>query len=351
MRVAILCFGTTGRGGIETVIATLLRQFQEDGDIARLFLLGGSIDQAWISGSAVTVLGSPRDAKLTRYSQYVLKLPWLLRSFAPDVILCADPRTVLVASAIKRMMRLHARVVSWMHFSLDRLSHTSLLRYADAHFAISNGVANDLRDRGFASIQVVYNPVVQPTKMHPRSESATFLLLGRITLGGQKRSDDFLRALAGLKGQYRAAIVGGGTDEGQLKALAEKLGVADNIDWHGWQMDPWSAAPPSSALIMTSEYEGFPMALAEAVSRGLPVLSSNCHAGPADIVVPSLNGWLFPIGDIERLTKLMQQILDQPDRLPSPSTVAATATRFQPRSVASAMRVGLSPEAQIVRAD
>ena len=37
--VAILFFGTTGRGGMETVIATTLRQFELDGDVPRLFLL------------------------------------------------------------------------------------------------------------------------------------------------------------------------------------------------------------------------------------------------------------------------------------------------------------------------
>ena len=114
LRVAILCFGTVGRGGMETVIATTLRQFELDGDVPRLFLLGGSADLSWILGLPVTVLGSASDAKFSRYSQYILRLPWMLRSFAPDVVLCADPRTVLVASVIKKMLRLRTKVVSWL---------------------------------------------------------------------------------------------------------------------------------------------------------------------------------------------------------------------------------------------
>ena len=148
----------------------------------------------------------------------------MLRSFAPDVALCADPRTVFVASVFKKLLRLRTKVVSWLHFALDRLSHTKFLRVADAHFAVSTGVARDLYARGLDAVYVVYNPVVRPLRMHPRSEVAVFLHLGRITLGGQKRTDDFLRAMAGLRGRYRAAVVGGGPDEGKLKDLAEELG-------------------------------------------------------------------------------------------------------------------------------
>jgi UDP-D-galactose:(glucosyl)LPS alpha-1,6-D-galactosyltransferase len=342
LRVAILCFGTTGRGGMETVIAATLRQFELDGDVPRLFLLGGSADLSWIHGLPVTVLGSASDAKLSRYSQYVLKLPWMLRSFAPDVVLCADTRTVLVAAAIKKMLRMRTKVVSWLHFAVDRLSHTKNLRLADAHFAISTGVAKDLRARGLDAVSVVYNPVVRPLKMHPRSETTVFIHLGRITLGGQKRTDDFLRALTGLRGQYRAAVVGGGPDEGRLKNLAEELGVSDKIDWLGWQARPWDVAPPASALVMTSEYEGFAMVLAEAIARGLPVISTDCHAGPADVVNSSTNGWLVPVGGVAQLTELMQRIIDEPAVLPSQSRVASTATRFEPASVTSAMRMAIT---------
>jgi len=346
LRVAILCFGTTGRGGMETVIATTLRQFELDGDVPRLFLLGGSVDLSWIRGLPVTVLGSASDAKLSRYSQYILRLPWMLRSFAPDVVLCADPRTVLVASVIKKILRLRTKVVSWLHFALDRLSHTKFLRLADAHFAISTGVAKDLYARGLDAVHVVYNPVVHPLRMHPRSEVALFLHLGRVTLGGQKRTDDFLHALAGLRGRYRAAVVGGGPDERKLKELAEELGLSDKIDWLGWQAHPWDVAPAASVLVMTSEYEGFAMVLAEAITRGLPVISTDCQWGPADIVNVSVNGWLVPVEGVAELTELMQRIIDEPAILPPQSMVASTATRFQPASVTSAMRMAITPSPQ-----
>ena len=343
LRVAILCFGTIGRGGMETVIATTLRQFELDGDVPRLFLLGGSADLSWILGLPVTVLGSASDAKFSRYSQYILRLPWMLRSFAPDVVLCADPRTVLVASVIKKMLRLRTKVVSWLHFAVDRLSHTKFLRLADAHFAISTGVARDLHARGLDAVSVVYNPVVRPVRMHPRSEVAIFLHVGRITLGGQKRTDDFLRALAGLRGRYRAAVVGGGPDEGKLKDLAEELGLSDKIDWLGWQARPWDVAPAASVLVMTSEYEGFAMVLAEAITRGLPVISTDCQWGPADVVSVPVNGWLVPVGGVAQLTELMQRIIDEPAILPPQSTVVSTATRFQAASVTSAMRMAITP--------
>jgi UDP-D-galactose:(glucosyl)LPS alpha-1,6-D-galactosyltransferase len=326
---------------METAISTTLRQFELDGDVSRLFLLGGSADMSWTVGLPATVVGSASDAKISRYSQYILKLPWLLRSFAPDVVLCADPRAIFVAFSIIKMLRLRAKIVSWMHFGLDRLSHTQFLRLADAHFAISTGVAKDLHARDLDAIYLVYNPVVPPPGMHPRSEVPTFLHLGRTTFGGQKRTDDFLRGLAGLRKGYRVAVVGAGPDEGRLKDLAQQLGLSDKIDWLGWQARPWDAAPACSVLVMTSEYEGFAMAPVEAISRGLPVISTDCHAGPADVIISSVNGWLVPVGGVAQLTERMQNIIDDPGILPDASSVASTATRFQPPRVTAAMRLAI----------
>ena len=81
LRVAILCFGTTGRGGMETVIATTLRQFELDRDVPRLFLLGGSADLSSILGLPVTVLGSSSDATFSRYSVWMRSTSFTIRLF------------------------------------------------------------------------------------------------------------------------------------------------------------------------------------------------------------------------------------------------------------------------------
>lgn len=72
----------------------------------------------------------------------------------------------------------------------------------------------------------------------------------------------------------------------------------DYFNWHGWVEDPWSEINIGDALVLTSKFEGFPMVLLEAISRGLPCISANCPTGPKDIIKSGINGELYKLGDI-----------------------------------------------------
>ena len=80
------------------------------------------------------------------------------------------------------------------------------------------------------------------------------------------------------------------------------------------------------------------MALIEAMSRGVPCLSSDCETGPADIVEPGRNGWLFPVGDVAALTERLQRLMDDPSRLPPREAVAASVQRFSREAVTVRIR-------------
>lgn len=78
-------------------------------------------------------------------------------------------------------------------------------------------------------------------------------------------------------------IIGDG-DFSEYKALAEKLGVADRVLFTGARKNPFCYLKHAALYIMTSETEGFPNAMVEAMALGLPVISVNCKTGPAEIL-------------------------------------------------------------------
>lgn len=65
-------------------------------------------------------------------------------------------------------------------------------------------------------------------------------------------------------------------------------------------------------FIFPSLYEGFPNALVQALSVGLPVIASNC-SGNIDIVRDGIDGRLFPVGDVLNLAALIEELLNDPD--------------------------------------
>ena len=115
--------------------------------------------------------------------------------------------------------------------------------------------------------------VVRNSPLMPRADFPTFLYVGRLTFDDQKRVNDILHALARLRGDFKAKIIGEAPKlrpghKEQLHTLARELNLTDRIEWLGWQSEPWRAAGSASALILSSAHEGFPMILLEATSRG-----------------------------------------------------------------------------------
>ncbi len=84
------------------------------------------------------------------------------------------------------------------------------------------------------------------------------------------------------------------------------------------------------------------MILLEALTRGVPCITSDCDHGPKEIIRDDANGWLYPVGDIDRLTALMQTVIDNPAILPAPEDVAASAQRFSARAVAERTKLAFA---------
>jgi UDP-D-galactose:(glucosyl)LPS alpha-1,6-D-galactosyltransferase len=319
-----------GKGGFETAIGNVTRGLLAAGHEVRLFLLGASTDPEWHAGLPTTVLGvGARRSRLNKATA-LASFPFAVRAFRPDAMIGATQFSTLVSARTVRLLQMKTRVASWMHFTLSKLNNVEQLRAANVNFAISSGIASEIREvvGPDKPVVILFNPINLDVPPVPRPDVPTFLHIGRLQVGNQKRTDDFLRALALLRGEFRAHIIGGGDDTTALQALAEELGIAARITWTGWTTAPWDCVDEASLTVLSSSFEGLPMILIESLARGIPVLSTDCPHGPADIVLPGENGWLVPLGDIAGIAARMQSVLDGGAALPPGKAVAATAARF-----------------------
>lgn len=129
-----------------------------------------------------------------------------------------------------------------------------------------------------------------------------------------KAQDILIKAFAKIKpNNWRIVFLGDGPNLEKYEMLATELGVADKISFKGALKDVASFYNIASLFVFTSEHEGFPNALLEALYFGIPSISTNCAHGPADMITDGENGFLVPVGNVNALAQKMELLMNSLD--------------------------------------
>jgi glycosyltransferase involved in cell wall biosynthesis len=103
---------------------------------------------------------------------------------------------------------------------------------------------------------------------------------------------------------------GRGHLESRYRGLIEQDRLEDSVVIEGPAEDIGSDMAASSVFVLSSRFEGFPLILLEAMSKGMGVVSFDCPTGPADIVDDHRNGLLVPHEDVEGLSRAIREIVE-----------------------------------------
>ena len=135
-------------------------------------------------------------------------------------------------------------------------------------------------------VERIFNPVTTPPGQVSRLAEKRMIAVGR--LEDQKNFKDLVSAwsiVAERCPDWRLEIFGEGKLEHALRSQIARLGLTGSVILRGVVKDIASEYSNSSALLMTSLHEGFPLALVEASSFGLPLISYDCPTGPSEIII------------------------------------------------------------------
>jgi glycosyltransferase involved in cell wall biosynthesis len=113
---------------------------------------------------------------------------------------------------------------------------------------------------------------------------------------------------------WRLELYGDGTELEYLKRTANNSMYRDRIKFGGWVCDPRTVLEKAGIFVVTSRYEGFGIALVEAMSLGAPCVSFDCPFGPREIVEHGRNGMLVKNGDVDELAEAILGLIGNPKR-------------------------------------
>jgi len=168
------------------------------------------------------------------------------------------------------------------------------------------------------SIFTIYNPIdfelIDQLKDNPCDFNRPFILsVGR--LADQKRFDLLIQAYALSECRECAdlMIIGCGDKETSLKMLCKNLGISDRVVFKGNADNPFCFMKQCLFFVLSSDYEGFPNVLAEALACGAAVISTDCPTGPSELIKDGCNGILVPTDQVRPLAQAMTTLCNNQD--------------------------------------
>ncbi|MBH9538457.1 glycosyltransferase [Novosphingopyxis sp. YJ-S2-01] len=316
-----------GGGGAERVALALLEGFLERGHPVDLVLSErkGPLLEMVPKEVEIFDLHAPRQRStllpLTRYLRE--RRPFALHAMMwPLPVVSVMAR--ILAHVDTRIVGGEHVTLSYMPFALRHKVVRAVTRFfyrrADGLTAVSEGVADDvatLIGLPHEYFEVIYNPLLLPAE--PVSEDdmrdlwpdRTHRLLAVGELKNQKNFSLLLEAMAILRkrGDISLVILGEGECEEELRQQMNALGLSDCVTFAGFHKDIWRFFNAADLFVLSSDYEGLPTVLIEALHAGLPIVSTDCPSGPDEILEGGIYGELVPLRDPVALARGIEKML------------------------------------------
>lgn len=336
MKIA-LCVGTLHVGGTETQLVRLASELSAQGHDVKVFAVaeGGplseTLDQAGVPWEVFGYTGlrfrdecgrrRPRVAidELRKVARF-----WsALRAFRPDVCHAFLYWSYILSLPGAVFARVPVRVIgrrgSAPEIKRARVVHVALRRLAAgcSHVVVSNAALSpEVLEREHLpgrKLRVIPNAVDIPTERiaDPACEPAVGALVANLIK--YKGHDDLLAAMATLDTPPLVRLIGEGPERQRLEREIERLALADRVILEGHR--PHAAAVFSEVqfALLTSQHEGLPNAVLEAMAAGLPVIAT-AVGGVPELIDHEVNGLLIPPGDPVALARAISILSGDADR-------------------------------------
>lgn len=262
---------------------------------------------------------------LRKRKEYKRKLTALLLKEKPDIVVSLYPSESSfipdIKDGSKKVLELHyckffrlqygrKGLLGWID-KLRTRQDEQIVRRFDKFVVLTN------EDRGYwgnlPNIEVIPNAAMHVSDAYSDVMNKRVIAVGRLDY--QKGFDRLVQAWqlvrhTGKFTDWKLDIFGQGEWREMLQQMIDKAELQDSVRLNRPTKQIGEEYVKSDMLVMSSNYEGFPMVMIEAMACGLPVVSFDYKCGPKDIIQPGINGLLVPNGDIQALADAMMKVME-----------------------------------------
>ncbi|GJL77354.1 MAG: N-acetylgalactosamine-N,N'-diacetylbacillosaminyl -diphospho-undecaprenol 4-alpha-N-acetylgalactosaminyltransferase [Nitrospinaceae bacterium] len=332
----LLIIPQLSRGGAErviTYIASFLSQEKYEISLILYEKKGGFLDQL------------PKNVRIFDFKK---QAPWdfiklicltrkVVKEAEPDVVLSflffSNIITGLSVVFLKRKFRLIFSERNYLPEYLRKIRFgwikkwLTIFSYRRADLIVPNSkVSGAALEKVFnvpaEKIRTIYNPIdlesvisrSQEDVTHPFFAGGHQVIIGVGRLEEQKRFDRLLRAFAVVRKKNenaRLVVLGEGKLRNKLSEWVSQQNLNPSVEFVGSQENPYAWISKAELFVLSSDFEGFPNVLLEAMACETPVVSTDCLSGPSEIITHGENGMLIPTQNESALAEAIHELLNQ----------------------------------------
>lgn len=262
---------------------------------------------------------------LCKRKEHKRKLTALLLKEKPDIVVSLYPSESSfipdIKDGSKKVLELHyckffrlqygrKGLLGWID-KLRTRQDEQIVRRFDKFVVLTN------EDRGYwgnlPNIEVIPNAAMHVSDAYSDVMNKRVIAVGRLDY--QKGFDRLIQAWelvqhTGKFTDWKLDIYGQGEWQEMLQQMIDKAELQNTVCLNRPTKQIGKEYVKSDMLVMSSNYEGFPMVMIEAMACGLPVVSFDYKCGPKDIIQRGINGLLVPNGDIQALADAMMKVME-----------------------------------------
>lgn len=324
---------TMTRGGAERVIANLCNDYLvKHYKVSIITCMNKPLGYSLDSRIEYTCIEKTSDIHYSNIMQKFVKRRALLKRelerIHPDVLLCFLPEPNFLALSLKKHFRfpMIISVRNDPNREYKNLVYQAIMRYlypkadgyvfqthqAKDYFSFAKKIANKAK--------IIPNPLgnefLEVEQISEKDRKKVIANVGK--LSGQKNQKVLIDAFARIEKafpDYILNIYGEGKLRQELQSQIEVLGMSQKVFLKGNVPNVSKEIQDASLFVLSSDYEGMPNALMEALALGIPCVSTDCPCGGPEFLMKNKeNGVLVPVGDVERLAEAMSELLQDREK-------------------------------------
>lgn len=290
-------------GGMERVIFIAHSLLKEKYDVSVVTLYANNADYM-PTFEYIDLNCPPMSGKLSKIFNTVkrcIAVKKIKKKIKPDIVMSFGTAANFsnVISKGKDKVVVGIRSYDWLTnyfatFNIDKWIYNNADRVVSVSKVIAHKAEDLFKLNKFKS-KVLYNPydteyinkksVEKITEIELLESDNIIVSVGRLV--NQKGFNHLIKAFSLVVKKYpntKLLIIGHGEKENELKTLSNKLGIDEKVLFLGGQDNPYKFMKRADLYVLSSLTEGFPNAMVEAMSIGVPILAVDCKSGPREIL-------------------------------------------------------------------